>query len=112
MHIDKVLSPVTRGGYKSYIGTPASIWKNYFNNVKPGDNKVALSRSIIRGTFAPIGGNAQNSYADVYRHGVKRHFNINVDDMFGAVIPRVKTNYQHNYKTIPYQKAISMGLKI
>ena len=117
IRIDKVLDAnISPREYKAYVGTPAGIARSHHLDVKPGDKTVKLWTSTEFGTFKDLG--AKKSWKLRESHDnigtVKRigqHY-TSLPGEGGKVLPRVKTTYSYNTQTMPYAKAVSMGLRV
>lgn len=113
--IRKVLNPfIDKQEYNSYVGKPAEITVSRGAYVKPGDTTVHRYSHKNKGTFAPLNSNKRivrelSSYESKKLFNVDNTLAIN-DDYYAKPKVTTKTSYRH--ENIPYQKAVSMGLKI
>ena len=113
--IRKVLNPFTSTSpYKKYIDTPAEITVSRGAYVKPGDKTVHRYSLKHEGTFAPLNSDKRmvrelSSYESKKLFDLDNTLAIN-NDYYAKPKVTIKTSYRH--ENIPYQKAVSMGLKI
>ena len=118
IRIDKVLDAnISPREYKAYVGTPAGIARSHHLDVKPGDKTVKLLTTTESDTFKALGTKKSWKVREGYgnigtveridkQHYAKLHADV------AEVVPKVKKTYSFNTQTMPYAKAVSMGLKV
>ena len=108
LKITKILDDlVAKTDYKSYIGKCAEIIRAYNNKVGIHNKVVVLDRSKITKTFSKIKPDGEHQFPAlkmIYDHvedGIPKHF-----------MTQVRTHKSYRTKTIPYAKAVAMGMKV
>lgn len=106
--IKKILNISKSFFYKRYIGKRALIERNYINTPKNNEKELLINRSTWMFDFAPL--KQQYINQPSFQQDFKKVFGLPAKDT--KITPRVTYEYKCAHRNIPYEQAVSMGLKI